>query len=206
MANMVPSGLKGAFPAKSSHVYTGGSEKITPYQRFAGSIAKKDAFNAHMAGLKSTNYCLFYNASMPPRADLAVRWVIVHKLTVHPLSILFEHGLPELDIGVMSHGFTEHGRDYFFVIEDCIGVSPGTYRLTFTHVVELEYGTAISPATWSTSWSDEFTDYARWEAAGEPEGYVFGTNWGRVPGGGVGTVNPRQDRDRVRVRQPELAG
>jgi len=103
--------------------------------------------------------------------------VIVHKLTVHPLSILFEHGLPELDIGVMSHGFTEHGRDYFFVIEDCIGVSPGTYRLTFTHVVELEYGTAISPATWSTSWSDEFTDYARWEAAGEPEGYVFGTNW-----------------------------
>lgn len=29
---------------------------------------------------------------------------------------------------------------------------------------------------------------------------------GRVPGGGVGTVNPRQDRDRVRVRQPELAG
>lgn len=35
---------------------------------------------------------------------------------------------------------------------------------------------------------------------------LVGSKTGRVPGGGVGTVNPRQDRDRVRVRQPELAG
>lgn len=27
------------------------------------------------------------------------------------------------------------------------------------------------------SWTDEFTDYERWQDAGEPGGHVWGTNW-----------------------------
>jgi hypothetical protein len=96
---------------------------------------------------------------------------------MNPLSALLEAGLPEIDVGVMSHGFADHGRDYQFIIEDCIGTNPGTYRLTFTHVVAMEYLTALSASHWSEAWSDDFVDYDRWEAAGEPKGYVFGTNW-----------------------------
>lgn len=98
-------------------------------------------------------------------------------LAVHPLGALFEAGLPEIDVGVIHHGLAAHGRDYEFIIEDCIGPRPGTYRLTFTHVVELEYASALQATTWSESWSDDFIEYERWEAAGEPKGYVFGTNW-----------------------------
>lgn len=98
-------------------------------------------------------------------------------LSMNPLSILIEAGLPEIDVGVMSHGFSDHGRDYEFVIEDCIGAHPGTYRLTFTHVVAMEYSTALAAPHWIQAWSDDFIDYDRWEAAGAPPGYVFGTNW-----------------------------
>ena len=30
---------------------------------------------------------------------------------------------------------------------------------------------------WPESWDDVFVDYGRWQEAGEPEGYVWGTNW-----------------------------
>jgi hypothetical protein len=96
---------------------------------------------------------------------------------MNPLSAHFENGLSEIDVGVMSHGFAEHGRDYRFILEDCLGTSPGTYRLTLTHVVAMEYRTALPVSAWSEAWSDDFIDYDRWEAAGEPNGYVFGANW-----------------------------
>lgn len=96
---------------------------------------------------------------------------------MNPLQALFAAGLPELDVGVMHHGFAEHGRDYAFILEDSISHRPGTYRLTFTHVVELNIQSAVGPDIWKRSWSDDFIDYQQWEASGEPEGYVFGTNW-----------------------------
>ena len=96
---------------------------------------------------------------------------------MNPLQALFEAGLPEMDIGVMSHGFADHGRDYIFILEDSISNRAGTYRLTFTHVVQLSIQTAVAPETWTSSWSDNFIDYQQWEAAGEPDGYVFGANW-----------------------------
>jgi hypothetical protein len=92
----------------------------------------------------------------------------------NPLRELLNDRLPEFDFGVMSHGFVEHGRDYRFIIE--IG-RDDPYELLFTHVVNVTYATALSPAGWRQSWGDEFTEYQRWEAAGEPNGYVFGTNW-----------------------------
>ncbi len=95
----------------------------------------------------------------------------------NPLRLLLNEGLPEIDFGVMSHGFAKHGRDYVFVIEDCISGQPGTHRLTFTHVVELNFVTAVEAEVWQKSWTDEFIDYSRWQKAGEPDGYVFGTDW-----------------------------
>ena len=86
---------------------------------------------------------------------------------MNPLQSLFEAGLSEVDVGVMQHGFTEHGRDYVFIIEDSLRSRPGTYRLTFTHVVELSAKTAVSPEAWGRSWSNDFIDYQRWQAAGE---------------------------------------
>ena len=95
-------------------------------------------------------------------------------MSENPLQELLQSGLPEIDFGVMSHGFMEHGRDYRFIIE--IGRA-GTFELLFTHVVQLNYATRLSSEGWQRSWGDEFTDYQRWEASGEPDGYVFGTNW-----------------------------
>ena len=95
----------------------------------------------------------------------------------NPLRLLLDERLPEMDVGVMEHGFAQHGRDYVFVLEDSISNRPGTYRLTLTHVVELHLTTAVDADVWQRSWSDEFINYAGWEAAGEPDGYVFGTNW-----------------------------
>jgi len=97
--------------------------------------------------------------------------------TENPLKELLNGALSGYDFAVLEHGFAPHGRDYRFLIEDTLCKIPGTYELTFTHVVNLKYHTRVGENVWSISWSDEFTDYARWKALGEPRGYVFGTNW-----------------------------
>ena len=50
----------------------------------------------------------------------------------NPLRRELEDWLPEVDFGVMSHGFLPHGRDYVWIIE----APSGTYQLTLSHVVE----------------------------------------------------------------------
>jgi hypothetical protein len=97
--------------------------------------------------------------------------------TENPLTELLKGTLSEYDFGVLEHGFAPHGRDYRFLIQDSLCSDPGTYELTFTHVVDLRYETRVGEKVWPISWTDEFTDYARWKASGEPEGYVFGTEW-----------------------------
>lgn len=92
----------------------------------------------------------------------------------NPLAEIMADGLPQCDFGVLSHGFLAHGRDYAFVIQDVLGPDPGTHRLTFTHVVALQYLTGLSDEGWKDSWSDEFLDYER---SKDLEGYVWGTNW-----------------------------
>ena len=94
------------------------------------------------------------------------------KTNVNPLAKILEDRLPGCDIGVLEHGFLDHGRDYFFVVQDAIGNQPGTYRLTFTHVVELNYLTTVRDEVWPSSWTDEFTNNQTWLDAGEPEGSV----------------------------------
>lgn len=96
---------------------------------------------------------------------------------MHPLSRLLQDRLPQIDVGVMRHGFAEHGRDYVLILQNLFGPAPGTYKLTFTHVVQLNYATRVTESAWRLSWTDDFIDYGRWQAAGEPDGYVFGANW-----------------------------
>lgn len=106
----------------------------------------------------------------------------------------------------MAHGFAAHGRDYFFRLENSFGPAPGTYQLTFSHVVESSYVSAVSDEVWQKSWSDDFTDYARWESAGEPDGYVFGTNWSLAyPGFEAIDADPSAAAWSERLQQPMFA-
>lgn len=97
--------------------------------------------------------------------------------TLNPLAKHLSDWLPEVDVALLGHGFAAHGRDYRFVIQDSIGPKPGTYELTFTHVVQFAHETRVRDDVWPNSWDDVFLDYERWQAAGEPSGYVWGTNW-----------------------------
>jgi hypothetical protein len=83
--------------------------------------------------------------------------------------------LPEIDFGVMSHGFAPHGRDYVLIVQ-----AAGTYEVTLTHVVELHYETRVHDEVWPTSWDDRLTNYAEWEAAGNPRD-TSGVQIGRWP-------------------------
>ncbi len=47
----------------------------------------------------------------------------------------------------------------------------------FTHCVQADCQTRVSDEAWVKSWDDVFLNYEKWEAAGEPDGYVWGTNW-----------------------------
>ena len=95
---------------------------------------------------------------------------------MHPMKKILEW-LPKADFAVLSHGFAPHGRDYVLLVEDCLGTDPGHHELVFTHCVRSVCETRVGDDVWPGSWSDEFTDYARWQQAGEPSGYVWGTNW-----------------------------
>ncbi len=68
--------------------------------------------------------------------------------TENPLTKLLNGALSEYDFGVLEHGFAPHGRDYRFVIQDSLCNDPGTYQLTFTHVVDLKYQTRVAEKVW----------------------------------------------------------
>ena len=127
-------------------------------------------------------------------------------MTGNPLSELLKGALSEYDFGVLEHGFAPHGRDYRFVIQDSLCTAPGTYELVFTHVVDLKYETRVGDSVWQTSWADEFTDYAKWQASGEPEGYVFGTDWSLAyPGITILVSSPEAQRWSERLHRPMYA-
>ena len=96
----------------------------------------------------------------------------------NPISTLIrQEKISEVDFAVMEHRFAPHGRDYIFIVQEGLVSEPGTYELILTHVTSVKYETRVRDDVWGISWSDEFTSYAAWEAASEPEGYVLGTNW-----------------------------
>ena len=71
--------------------------------------------------------------------------------TKNPLTNLLDGTLSGYDFAVLEHGFAPHGRDYKFLIEDSLCKVPGTYDLTFTHVVDLKYKTRIVDSSWHVS-------------------------------------------------------
>ena len=81
--------------------------------------------------------------------------------------------LPEIDFGVLGHGFMPYSRDYY-VVAQIVGY--GVYRCIFTHCVLASVETRVRDSTWSVSWKDEFIDYDAWENSGNPDGFVWGTN------------------------------
>lgn len=94
------------------------------------------------------------------------------------------------DSAVMSHGFTEYLRDYDVVIDVPAALPPevprgdttgsyieGRYRYRFTHCPEVRVTSKVRDEVWQCSWDDVFTDYEDWEAAGSPEGFLWGVNW-----------------------------
>jgi hypothetical protein len=94
----------------------------------------------------------------------------------HPVSRLLEW-LPDCDFAVLEHGLADHGRDYYLLIEHSGYNHPGRHRIIFTHTVELSLTSQVRDDVWPRSWSDVFIDYAAWEQAGQPDGYVWGVNW-----------------------------
>ena len=98
------------------------------------------------------------------------------KKTMHPFNEILKW-LPELDFAVLAHGWAKHGRDYLIIVEDCLGGDPGQHEITLTHCLNIEYETRVRDEVLKRSWSEEFTDYKKWQEAGEPDGYVWGTDW-----------------------------
>lgn len=94
----------------------------------------------------------------------------------NPIDALF-NWLPAVDFAVLEHHLASHGRDYILIVEDCLGSNPGQHEIVFSHCVKAEYETRVRDDVWQRSWADEFTNYERWSAALEPDGYVWGTNW-----------------------------
>lgn len=87
-----------------------------------------------------------------------------------------------LDVGILRHGFAPHMRDYDVVFEALWGRKEwadekGTYLLRFTHCPHALTVTTVADPAWREAWSDVFIDHAQWEAAGQPEGFVWGACW-----------------------------
>jgi hypothetical protein len=91
-------------------------------------------------------------------------------------------GNPLLDVAVLSHGFAPHMRDYDILIEAMWGEkewgdAKGRYLCRFTYCPEAHVITSVGEESWIKSWEDTFADYAKWEKAGAPDGYVWGVCW-----------------------------
>lgn len=84
-----------------------------------------------------------------------------------------------IDTAILAHGFTPYKRDYYFHIETMWQQEnyAGQYIVFFRHCYDLTYQSLGGAETLLKSWDDCFINYQDWENAGEPEGYVWGTNW-----------------------------
>ncbi|MBF6612677.1 MAG: hypothetical protein IVW55_06060 [Chloroflexi bacterium] len=89
---------------------------------------------------------------------------------------LAKHAL--FDVAILSHGFSPYMRDYDIVAEvGGTGQGVGTYLYRFTHCTEAHYATRVSDNAWRASWNDTYINYESWMQAGQPEGFVWGTQW-----------------------------
>jgi hypothetical protein len=119
-------------------------------------------------------------------------------------------GWPLYDNAVVGHGFTPYLRDYDVLVETS-AAAPGSkrsyiegrYRLRFTHCVIARIETAVPDEMWHVSWEDHFTNYEAWEAAGQPEGYVWGVNYSSAyPGASYSDDSPQAREWTERMGKP----
>ncbi|MBC3540839.1 hypothetical protein ACFSC6_22130 [Rufibacter sediminis] len=101
-----------------------------------------------------------------------------------------------IDGAILSHGFLPYKRDYFFHIET-LWREPlaGQYLLVFRHCYEMNFQIITGGETLLQSWDDCFTNMEEYEKAGEPEGYVWGTNWANAYPGFSVLENSRRAQD-----------
>ena len=105
------------------------------------------------------------------------------------------------DSAIVRHGFTPYMRDYDLIVEvpaakpDRSGsYIESQYRYRFTHCVEAHVEKTLRPHVWSYSWTDDFTTYTGWEAAGSPNGFVWGVEFSDAyPGASRVAESPRAE-------------
>jgi hypothetical protein len=82
------------------------------------------------------------------------------------------------DQAIIQHGFMAYNRDYrievVFTGADRVE-HPVTYL--FRGCVEAHYQNLVVPAAYPAFMDDRFIDYQQYEAAGYPEGFVWGVNF-----------------------------
>ena len=91
------------------------------------------------------------------------------------------------DSRIVAHGYAPDLRGYDVVIDvsaalphevtigDTTGsYTKGRYRYRFAHCPEARVTSRIRNDTWRLSWDEVFVDHEEWEAAGNPEGFVWG--------------------------------
>lgn len=106
------------------------------------------------------------------------------------------------DNAIVSHGYALHLRDYHVVVEASAASGSSTrYLFRFTHCTEAHVTTAVTDEAWRDSWDEHFTDYAAWERAGEPDGFVWGVCWADAYPG----MSYVEDSDRARRWSERLA-
>jgi hypothetical protein len=83
-------------------------------------------------------------------------------------------GLSEMfDQVVLRHGFTDYSRDYDVVVDRAIGLERRRVEVfRFRGCAETSYKSLVRAEHFSMD--DSLTDKERWDAAGNPEGYVWG--------------------------------
>src|SRR5438128_12535812 len=84
-----------------------------------------------------------------------------------------------LDTPLVRHGFMPYNRDYAVVYEipeSATGPDQGcSFTYLFRACVEAHYTGSFHHSMFPLN--DDFIDYERWRAAGEPDGFVWGVNW-----------------------------
>ena len=77
---------------------------------------------------------------------------------------------PLFDSLILRHGFASFVRDYDVVAY----IKERQFLYRFSHCTSAWVTTVVSDHSWLESWDDIYTDYAAWERAGAPNGYVWG--------------------------------
>ncbi len=98
---------------------------------------------------------------------------------------------PLFDSSIRRHGFAAFLRDYDVIAE----INKRQFLYRFSHCVWVAATTVVKDDVWRISWSDVYIDYSKWERAGHPYGYVWGTRFSLAYPGASYLENSRAARE-----------